>query len=48
MLDFEYWVSLESESNYHVINSISLQIKSIRVFQMGVKTHTATLIGNKC
>lgn len=33
MLDYKYWVSLESESFYHVINSISLQIKFIGLFE---------------
>ena len=47
MRDYKYWLSLESESIYHDIHSISLQIKFIGLPQMGAKTHTTPLFGNK-
>jgi hypothetical protein len=33
MRDYEYWLSLESESIYHDIHSISSQIKFIGLFK---------------
>ena len=47
MRDYEYWLSLESESIYHDIHSISSQIKFIGLFKWVQRRYTTPLFDNK-